>query len=133
MTFPEQRSHARAPLQPLGPSTPWPLALQTHALGTVRAEVLDISEGGVQILSRHDLRLTGKSFHLQVVVCHRDSTEVMDGGEIQGVWSHSGQAHSRSGFLVRADRKALAHLVQKLRTTAPRVLHCMLHPVVASV
>lgn len=125
----EQRSHARAPLPPLGVSAHGP---QLHAPGSVAAQVLDISEGGVQIRSRPSQPLTGKSFHLQVLLGPWDKAELLDGGEIQCVWSHTEQMHSRSGFLVRADRQALAGLSHRLHALAPQVLHCLLRPVVAS-
>ena len=132
MALPEQRSHSRSPLQPLGLSA---LGTQIHpepTPGSVPAQVLDISEGGLQIRSHPSQPLTGKSFHLQVVLGPWGSAELLDGGEIQCVWSHTGQMHSRSGFLVRADRQALAGLSHRLHTMAPQVLHCLLHPVVAS-
>lgn len=132
MALSEQRSHSRAPLQPLGVSALGPQMPPEPTSGSVPAQVLDISESGLQIRSHSSRPLTGKSFHLQVVLGPGDSAELLDGGEIQCVWSHTGEMHRRSGFLVRADRQALASLSHRLHTMPPQVLHCLLHPVVAT-
>lgn len=99
---------------------------QPHAIAAL---ILDISEGGVQILSQAGSQLTGKSFQLEMHLATADGIETLDGGEIQWVWSEPEGMYTRSGFVSRAEGHTLDSLVQGLPVPADRVIRCALHPV----
>lgn len=133
MASSDQRVHTRAPFFILGTganATSLFAFRDTHSPKSIAALVMDIGEGGVQILSQPGLPLTGKSFHLQLVVSPTDVSEKLDGGEVQWVWSRPEGMYIRSGFVARADTQVLAMLVATLQAADHRVLRCVLHPVV---
>jgi hypothetical protein len=132
MASSEQRVHTRAPFFLLGTganATPMFAFRDANNPQSIAALVMDISEGGVQILSQAGLQLTGKSFHLELVVSPGDVSEKLDGGEVQWVWSRPEGMYIRSGFVARADTQVLSLLLATLQAADHKVLRCVLHPV----
>lgn len=132
MASPEQRVHTRAPFFLLGTganATALFAFRDANSPQSIAALVLDISEGGVQILSQPGSNLTGKSFHLELVVSPGDVSEKLDGGEVQWVWSRPEGMYIRSGFVARAETQVLSLLLATLQAADHKVLRCVLHPV----
>jgi hypothetical protein len=132
MAASEQRVHTRATYFRLGSGS------QTESYFVFRdadkpdaiaALVLDISEGGLQILSQAGSYLTGKSFRLQLHTASADGFELVDGGEIQWVWSRPEGIYTRSGFVARAEGHSLATLLTGLPAKSEHVIRCALYPV----
>jgi len=132
MASSDKRVYTRAPFFRLGTganATSMFAFRDENSPRSIAALVMDISEGGVQILSQAGLQLTGKSFHLELVVSPTDVSEKLDGGEMQWVWSRPEGMYTRSGFVARADTQVLSMLVATLQAADHKVLRCVLHPV----
>ena len=132
MAVSEQRVHTRATYFRLGTGTQtasYFVFRDADKPDAIAALILDISEGGVQILSQAGSYLTGKSFRLDLHVASADGFEVVDGGEVQWVWSQPEGIYTRSGFVSRAEGHSLATLLQGLPVQNEQVIRCALYPV----
>jgi hypothetical protein len=132
MPVPEQRVHTRSTFFRLGsgPQTASYFVFRdADKPNAIAALVMDISEGGVQILSQAGSYLTGKSFRLDLQVSSADGFETVDGGEIQWIWSRPEGIYTRSGFVSRAEGHSLSTLLQGLPAQQEQVIRCALYPV----
>ncbi|WP_296510928.1 PilZ domain-containing protein [Rhodoferax sp.] len=128
----EQRVHTRATFFRIGSGSQAATyfafrdANQPQALAAL---ILDVSEGGVQILSQAGSQLTGKSFQLEMHFATDQGIETLDGGEIQWVWSEPDGIYTRSGFVARAEGHSLATFIQGLPAQKEHIIRCALYPV----
>lgn len=132
MAAPEQRVHTRATYFRLGSgrnAETYFVFRDADKPNAIAALVLDISEGGVQILSQAGSYLTGKSFRLELHTATDEGFETVDGGEIQWVWSEPEGIYTRSGFVARAEGHSLATMMPPSATQSDRVIRCALYPV----
>lgn len=132
MSFPEQRVHTRAIFFRLGSgghAETYFAFRDADKPDAIAALVLDVSEGGIQILSQAGSQLTGKSFRLELHVRGAQGFQTMDGGEIQWVWSRPEGIYTRSGFVARAEGHTLSDLMQGLPLEGEHAVRCVLHPV----
>ena len=132
MSSPEQRVHTRAIFFRLGSGS----RAETYFAfrdadkpDAIAALVLDVSEGGIQILSQAGSQLTGKSFRLELHILGDTGVRTVDGGEIQWVWSRPEGIYTRSGFVARAEGHTLADLLQGMPLEGEHAVRCALHPV----
>ena len=98
---------------------------------SIAALVLDISEGGLQILSQAGALMPGKAFQLELVVSPSDASEKLAAGHVQWVWSRPEGIYTRSGFVLQTDASSLPTLVAALQAADQQMLRCVLHPVSA--
>lgn len=132
MAASEQRVHTRSTYFRLGTgnqSASYFVFRDANQPDAIAALVLDISEGGVQILSQAGSYLTGKSFRLELHTASADGMEIVDGGEIQWVWSRPEGIYTRSGFVARAEGHSLATLLTGLPAQDEHIIRCALYPV----
>jgi hypothetical protein len=95
---------------------------------SIAALVLDISEGGLQILSHAGALMPGKAFQLELVVSPSDASEKLVAGDVQWVWSRPEGIYTRSGFVMQTDASRLSTLVATLHAADQQMLRCVLHP-----
>ncbi|NBW50412.1 MAG: PilZ domain-containing protein [Betaproteobacteria bacterium] len=132
MAVSEQRVHTRATFFRLGTgqqAESYFSFRDASRQDAIAALIVDISEGGVQVLSQAGSYLTGKSFRLDLHVASVDGIETVDGGEVQWVWSQPEGIYTRSGFVARAEGHSLATLLQGLPVQNEQVIRCALYPV----
>ncbi len=132
MPFPEQRVHTRATFFRLGTghqAETYFSFRDADKPDAIAALVMDVSEGGVQILSQAGSQLTGRSFHLYLHIATSEGFQTIDGGEIQWVWSRPEGIYTRSGFVSRAEGHSLAELLQGLHVQGEHAVRCVLQPV----
>ncbi len=132
MAVTEQRVHTRATFFRLGTgnNTESYFSFRDPSRqDAIAALIVDISEGGVQIISQAGSYLTGKSFRLELHIATANGIETVDGGEVQWVWSQPEGIYTRSGFVSRAEGGSLAKLRSGLPVQEEQVIRCALYPV----
>jgi len=132
MPFSEQRVHTRATFFRLGTGSQAETYFSFRDADkpdAIAALVMDVSEGGIQILSQAGSQLTGRSFRLNMHIATDQGFQTIDGGEIQWVWSRPEGIYTRSGFVARAEGHTLSDLMQGLPLEGEHAVRCVLHPV----
>jgi hypothetical protein len=93
----------------------------------IPALVVDISDGGVQVLSTDAAELSQRVYDLELVV-----GEALQGGierlEVHRVWSRPDGVNVRSGFVFAPSRDPHLEWATVLSGAPHHVLRCVLHP-----
>jgi len=95
----------------------------------IPALVVDIGEGGVQILTTHGANLSQQAFNLELVDAGEASGTELRREQIQMVWSREDGTNVRTGFAFTQGLDVGARWVQILESAPYRLLRCILHPV----
>lgn len=94
----------------------------------VPALVVDIGEGGVQILSTHTSDLSQPSYDLELVT-ETPTAQPLERARIEKVWSREDGVNIRSGFAFTQASNAGAAWIEILQGAPHHLLRCVLHPV----
>jgi len=95
----------------------------------IPALVVDIGEGGVQILTTRGADLSQQAFNLELVDAGEPSDTELRREQIQMVWSREDGTNIRTGFAFTQGLDVGARWVQILESAPHRLLRCILHPV----
>lgn len=95
----------------------------------IAALVMDISVGGLQVLSQSDANIESHTFNLELI--HSDtltqSMQTLHICEVQWVWSKNDGMYLRSGFSFRTGADRIPRLIDQLNASEHHLLRCVLH------
>jgi hypothetical protein len=94
----------------------------------IPALVVDISEGGVQILTTHTASVSQQAYQLEVVTAS-PTTSAMERAHIEKVWSREDGVNVRTGFAFDPGSSIGAEWNAILQQAPHHLLRCVLHPV----
>lgn len=133
MESPEQRVHTRSQFfMVLDQGTPVPVFAFREADDTlaIPALVVDISEGGVQILTTVASRPENRAYALEFVTGNAQDALAQRRYAAQLVWSRPDGINVKSGFAFK-DAPGVAEVVAaRLADAEHHLLRCVLHPLV---
>jgi len=98
-------------------------------LSAIPALVVDIGDGGIQILTTRGVDLSQQTFDLELVDAGEPSDTELRREQIQMVWSREDGTNIRTGFAFTQGLDVGARWVQILESAPHRLLRCILHPV----
>jgi len=127
----EKRVHTRAQyflLRSEGEQVPLFAFRSADDTDAIPALVVDISEGGVQILSTATARLDRFRYALEWVTGETQDPQPLQRPILKLVWSRPDGMNIRSGFAFESDGTDLATLTAQLARSEHRILRCVLHP-----
>lgn len=93
----------------------------------IPALVVDISDGGVQVLTTHSTELKHRAFKLELVLGEALQSS-LENLQIHLVWSRADGVNVRSGFAFAPGENPELALTKVLSGSAHHVLRCVLHP-----
>lgn len=128
----EQRAHARVACFLVGTTghiQPVYSFRSPDEPDAIAALVVDISDGGIQILTEREEDLENQSFHLSLFTGDTAGHDSLDAGVVHWVWSRPDGMYVRSGFVARKHPEILPELLDSLSHADHKALRCVLHPV----
>jgi hypothetical protein len=95
----------------------------------IAALVVDISVGGLQILSQSDANIQSSTFKLELIQSdiQTHAVQSLHTCEVQWVWSKSDGMYLRSGFSFRTGAERIPSLIEQLNASEHHLLRCVLH------
>lgn len=87
--------------------------------------VVDMSDGGLQILTSSRSQLADPEYSLEIVVSEELRLERQ---RVRQVWSRPDGVNTRTGFAFVEQGSHVDRMEQLLRTAEMRLLRCVLHP-----
>lgn len=94
----------------------------------VPALVVDIGEGGVQILSSHMTELSQATYDLELVT-ESPTPQPLERARIEKVWSREDGVNIRTGFAFSQAGSAGTEWIEILQSAPHHLLRCVLHPI----
>jgi c-di-GMP-binding flagellar brake protein YcgR len=127
----DKRAHARAQyflIKDAGQAVPIYAFRDPEDLLAVPALVVDISDGGVQVLTADSTPLSQQIYNLELVLGSANDAE-LGRIEIRSVWSRADGVNIRTGFAFFQSSEVGANWSKILQDAPHRLLRCVLHPV----
>ena len=103
-------------------------ALRSNAdVRAIAALVVDVSEGGMQVLCGPSTALQQARYHLEPIA---SAPEGQNSGSwpVRSVWSRPEGMYVRSGLSFEAPVERVSELMALLRSSEHQLLRCVLHP-----
>jgi len=97
-------------------------------LVAVPALVVDLSEGGVQVLTAQSTTLDGNDYELEVTLPD-EGQQQLDRIKISKVWQKRDGVNTRTGFAFRGNSDVEQRLTELISHSAHHLLRCVLHPI----
>jgi hypothetical protein len=126
----DKRIHTRSQyflIKDQGEAVPIYAFRDANDVAAIPALVVDISDGGVQVLTTHTAELEQRVYNLDLV-----AGEALPAGienlEIHRVWSRPDGVNVRSGFAFAPEKSAQSEWPKMLSGAPHHVLRCVLHP-----
>jgi len=94
----------------------------------IPALVVDISEGGVQILTTHAASVSQQAYQLEVVT-ESPTSSTLERAHIEKVWSREDGVNVRTGFAFAPGDTIGLEWNAILKQAPHHLLRCVLHPV----
>jgi len=94
----------------------------------IAALVIDISEGGLQILSQPEDILVDKRFAMELMHGPQDDAIALHTCEIEWVWSCPQGMYIRNGFAFSGQDVSNTELLTQLNASEHHAVRCVLHP-----
>jgi hypothetical protein len=94
----------------------------------IPALVVDLGDGGVQVLSNHTAELSHQVYNLELVVGNAVEVE-SNPAQVHKVWSRADGVNTRTGFAFAQDCNAGVVWTKILHGAPHNILRCVLHPV----
>jgi hypothetical protein len=127
----DERSHPRSPFaQPhlRGGSVQVSHVQPLEDPQAIPALVVNLSEGGLQVLSTASLTPQGTRYALELLPEKAGSAPPRTRLEVHRVWSRPDGMNIKSGFAFRVQAGSIAELLQQHAAKGPSILRCVLHP-----
>jgi hypothetical protein len=126
----DERSHPRAPFAQ--PHLPGGSVQVSHVQPledpqAIPALVVNLSEGGLQVLSTASLTPQGTRYALELLP-EKEGGRVHNRLEVHRVWSRPDGMNIKSGFAFRVQAGSITELLQQHASNGPSILRCVLHP-----
>lgn len=131
MTETDQRVHPRAQyflIKDAGQAVPIYAFRDPDDLYAIPGLVVDISAGGVQVLTADTDELSQAIYNLELVV-NLSSDAQAEVAEVRKVWSQAEGVNVRTGFVFSQSVETDAKWSEVLRDVPHHLVRCVLHPV----
>lgn len=99
-----------------------------HDNSAVAALVIDLSDGGMQVLTTVDTPLNSERYDLELINGEQSAPKCIHRTEVRRIWSRKDGIHTKSGFAFADATSPVANLVESLANSEHRLLRCVLHP-----
>lgn len=95
------------------------------AIHAIPALVVDLSDGGVQIISATNMPLVQSDYLLELAPQDSAPSEKVP---VHLVWSRQDGINTKSGFAFGSNPLPSTHIAAQLEESEHRILRCVLHP-----
>lgn len=130
MSEPEKRVHPRSEyflIKSEGQAVPIYAFREAADTAAIPALVVDLSEGGVQVLTTHSTALAQETYALEIVL-GAEQGPPLERIMVAKIWDRRDGLHYRTGFAFRDHTEVRTRLVTLLAHASHHLLRCVLHP-----